>query len=177
MENKKTLKRIRVLLLFFISSLMLSGLTAMPVKWELNLLCRISWLPQELHNYLLHIKQILDPIPSEILYGFDWLAFAHIIIGIFFIGVLSDPVKNKWVIEAGMIACLLVFPLALFCGSIRGVPVFWRLIDCSFGVLGIIPLYLVRNMIRKIENYETINYQEKINQTSASHEKTGIRFL
>jgi hypothetical protein len=31
--------------------------------------------------------------------------------------------------------------------SIRGIPWFWRLIDCSFGVFGLVPLALARRMI------------------------------
>jgi hypothetical protein len=44
----------------------------------------------------------------------------------------------------GIIACLGVIPLALIAGAIRQIPFYWRLIDCSFGILGIIPLMLVR---------------------------------
>jgi hypothetical protein len=85
-----------------------------------------------------------------IAYGTDWLAFAHIVIAIAFWGPLRDPVKNIWVIEFGMIACALIVPLALICGPLRGIPFFWQLIDCSFGVFGIIPLWLARRDIRRI---------------------------
>ncbi|HSH39366.1 MAG TPA: hypothetical protein VK993_11325 [Chthoniobacterales bacterium] len=64
-------------------------------------------------------------------YGTDWLAFGHIVIAIFFAGPLIDPVRNLWVIRAGQIACVLVIPLALVCGDIRGIPLWWRAIDCS----------------------------------------------
>ena len=74
-------------------------------------------------------------------YGTDWLAFAHIVIALFFIGPFVRPEGNRWVIAAGMIACGLVVVLALICGPIRGIPFFWRLIDCSFGVFGFIPLW------------------------------------
>ena len=52
-----------------------------------------------------------------------------------------------------MIACLAVIPLALICGPLRGIPWFWQPIDCSFGVLGIIPLWFVRRMIPSDESY------------------------
>lgn len=83
-------------------------------------------------------------------YGTDWLAFAHIVIAIAFVGPLRDPVRNIWVVEFGMIACILVIPLALICGPIRGIPFFWRLIDCSFGVIGIIPLYFAKKSILRV---------------------------
>jgi len=83
-------------------------------------------------------------------YGYDWLAFAHIVIALFFIGPLKDPVKNIWVIEWGMLACVAVLPLAFIAGGVRGIPFYWKCIDCSFGIFGIIPLYLLRKWIKKL---------------------------
>jgi len=84
-------------------------------------------------------------------YGTDWLAFAHIVIACAFIGVLRDPVRNIWVVEWGMIACALVIPLAMVCGPIREIPFYHRLIDYSFGVVGIIPLWICRRYILALE--------------------------
>jgi hypothetical protein len=60
-------------------------------------------------------------------------------------------VRNKWVITFGLIACAGVIPLALIAGAVRGIPVAWRLIDCSFGVFGSIPLLVCQREIRKLE--------------------------
>ncbi|MGC2162938.1 MAG: hypothetical protein WA634_13565 [Silvibacterium sp.] len=87
-------------------------------------------------------------------YGTDWLAFAHLAIAIAFIGPYIDPVRNKWVITFGLIACGGVIPLALIAGHIRGIPLAWRLIDCSFGVFGSIPLLLCRRLIINLEQEE-----------------------
>jgi hypothetical protein len=59
-------------------------------------------------------------------------------------------VRNIWVVEFGMIACVLIVPFSLIAGGLRGIPMFWRLIDCSFGVLGIVPLWLARRYTRKL---------------------------
>jgi len=40
--------------------------------------------------------------------------------------------------------------MALIAGQIRVIPLAWRLIDCSFGVFGAIPLLIVRRMIRNL---------------------------
>ena len=85
-----------------------------------------------------------------IAYGTDWLAFGHLVIAIFFIGPLVDPVRNIWTNHAGLIACALVIPLALICGPIRGIPFGWRMIDCSFGVLGAIPLLYAMRLVKKL---------------------------
>jgi hypothetical protein len=84
-------------------------------------------------------------------YGTDWLAFAHLVIAVAFIGPYLDPIRNKWVITFGLIACGGVIPLALIAGPIRGIPFGWRLIDCSFGVCGAIPLFLCDRLVTKME--------------------------
>ena len=64
--------------------------------------------------------------------GTDWLAFGHLVIALFFVGPWRHPVANAWVLKAGLVACAGVIPLALICGPLRGIPFYWRLIDCSF---------------------------------------------
>jgi hypothetical protein len=84
-------------------------------------------------------------------YGTDWLAFAHLVIAVAFIGPFIDPVRNKWIITFGLISCAGVIPLALIAGPIRGIPFPWRLIDCSFGIFGCIPLLRCRSLILDLE--------------------------
>jgi len=45
-------------------------------------------------------------------------------------------------------------PWALVFGPLRGIPFFWRLIDCSFGVVGIVPLWLCRRDVDELERIE-----------------------
>ena len=47
--------------------------------------------------------------------------------------------RNRWLFDFGLIACVLVIPFALVFGAVRGIPFWWRLIDCSFGVFGFDP--------------------------------------
>jgi hypothetical protein len=151
----------------FIIGLLLSGLTAFPLVWESRLLT--SWFGETtavgssfpgLAYWLKFVREGLETADHNypfLAYGTDWLAFAHIVIAIAFLGPFKDPVKNIWVVEFGMIACLLVIPLALICGHIRGIPFFWQLIDCSFGVLGFIPLMIVRKLILKLANQNNVS--------------------
>lgn len=161
MANKTALqKRIRILLIFFIFALCAAGLTAIPLQWELSFLNQWfgidSFLSIILPSMAQWISRVNDSVQNGygqyplLTYGTDWLAFAHIIIAVAFIGPLRNPVKNIWVIEFGMLACLLILPWALIFGMVRGIPPFWTLIDMSFGVLGIIPLWLVRRDILKL---------------------------
>ena len=69
---------------------------------------------------------------------------------VLFIGTLKNPVKNIWVIEFGIIACVMIFSLALIAGSIRDIPFFWQLIDCSFGAIGLVPLIICYLKIKNL---------------------------
>ena len=88
-------------------------------------------------------------------YGTDWLAFGHLVIATAFWGPFKNPVRNIWVLEWAMIACVGVFPLALICGPLRGIPFAWRLIDCSFGVVGIGPLWVCRKWTKELERLQS----------------------
>jgi hypothetical protein len=44
-----------------------------------------------------------------------------------------------------------IWPLALICGPIRGIPFYWQLIDCSFGFFGMIPLLLCLRDVGRLE--------------------------
>ena len=146
------MKTIRIHLIGFASILILSGVTAFPVKTEINFLFENrNAFPEFMIHWIEKLNTIILQTPDIMLYGTDWLAFAHIIIALFFIPVYINPVKYKINIQVAMSACLLVFPLAFICGPIRGIPFFHKLIDCSFGILGIIYLYFILNKIKKHE--------------------------
>lgn len=82
-------------------------------------------------------------------YGTDWLAFAHFVIAIAFVGALREPVRNRWLFDFGLIAAGLVIPFALLAGGLRGIPFYWRWIDCSFGVGAALPLWYCRKWARQ----------------------------
>lgn len=105
-----------------------------------------------IEKVLLAYREVNATYPF-LLYGYDWLAFAHFILAILFYGPYRDPVKNIWVLQFGLIACLLIFPLAFVAGTIREIPIGWILIDCSFGMFGIIPLYICYRKTRLLEKY------------------------
>ncbi|MEO5776283.1 MAG: hypothetical protein ABIQ27_05225 [Flavobacterium sp.] len=156
-ENKLR-KQIRNLILLFIVFLVLSGITAFPIETELAIVnANISSFPDYFQNWInevyLAVKNTNENFPY-LSYGTDWLAFAHLVIAVAFIGPLKDPVKNIWVLQFGMIACIMVFPLAFIAGAIRGIPFYWQLIDCSFGVFGFALLYFCYIRILRLEKVQ-----------------------
>lgn len=155
MKTKSEFQSIRRWIAVFIVLLILSGVTAFPIQTEINFMMQYKNLfPEFMMDWLVKILTGVNDVYSKypfIAYGTDWLAFAHIVIAVAFIGPYRDPVKNIWVIEFGMIACAMVIPLALIAGAVRDIPLWWRLIDCSFGVFGIIPLWMVREKILKMK--------------------------
>ncbi len=169
-------QRIRWLLIFFIIALALSGLTAFPLVWEARLLSQLAaaaqlarWWPA-MADWIVRIALGLQDTNARypfILYGTDWLAFEHLVIALAFWGPLRDPVKNIWVIEFGMLACALILPLALICGPLRGIPPFWIALDCSFGVVGLLPLWLARRAVLELARLERSGIQQHPAQAAA----------
>jgi hypothetical protein len=168
MRREGLLRRTRIALAVFIAGLVLSGVTAFPLESELHWL--VSWLrmstlssfAQTTHllPWLARVSNALTVTGAQfpfLAYGTDWLAFAHLVIAIAFIGPLVNPVRNRWVITFGLIACAGVIPLAFIAGPIRGIPLGWRLIDSSFGVFGSIPLWICRHSICALEREESGN--------------------
>jgi hypothetical protein len=149
MTREILLSRIRALVVFFIVGLFLSGVTAIPLLPETNWLVKICNMP-----WLLRVHTALGQTQNQfpfLFYGTDWLAFGHIVIAIAFIGAWRDPVRNRWLFDFGLIACVSVIPYALIFGAVRGIPFWWRLIDCSFGIFGFIPLWLCRRWTDDLE--------------------------
>ena len=110
------------------------------LRWTESLLRALS-VPEHLPGLTDWIERVRDGLEATderypfVLYGTDWLAFAHLVIAVAFYGPYRDPVRNIWVVEFGMIACAGIIPLALICGPIRGIPFWWTVIDMSFGVV------------------------------------------
>ena len=103
------------------------------------------------------------------------------IAGLVVSGITAFPLETelRWLLGLGMVQALpapmlgwlervsaalkatnaqypfLVIPLALISGPIRGIPIGWRLIDCSFGVFGCIPLLVCRQSIRALEAHSS----------------------
>lgn len=143
--------------MLFIAGLVLSGLTALPIEHQLqwahdNISKSNLFIPliQWIEFVYRGVKETNMKYPF-ISYGTDWLAFAHFIIALAFVGPLRDPIKNIWVIEFGMLACALIFPFAFIAGPARGIPIYWQMIDCSFGLLGGLLLWNCYSKIKKLE--------------------------
>jgi hypothetical protein len=153
----RTMRRVKTCMKIMIAGLFLSGITAFPLETELRLLANLSGAaPEYMHSWIDVVYQAVKysnqafPFLS---YGTDWLAFAHLMLAILFVGPLRNPIKNIWVIEFGMIACMLILPLAFIMAPIRHIPLFWTFVDCSFGIFGFIPLYISYISIKKMEHF------------------------
>ena len=137
-------------------ALSLSGITAFPVFTELKWIQQhqffssIPLLNAWLEKVWNGVEETSDKYPF-LFYGFDWLAFAHLVIALLFIGPYRDPIRNKWVIQWAVMACIAIIPLAIVAGPVRGIPGFHLLIDCAFGIVGILPLLICLKMINMLQ--------------------------
>ena len=149
--------RVRFWLGVFVVGLVLSGVTAFPLVHETGWLARVVRefaAGTAMDGWVTRVNEALVATGKDypfLAYGTDWLAFAHLALAVVFVGPWREPVKNKWVVEFGLIACAGVVPLALIAGPVRGIPVWWRVGDCCFGVFGAVPLWMALREIRRME--------------------------
>jgi hypothetical protein len=147
-------RKIQVLTWIFILGLVISGVTAYPLEWEINLIvafCERYSLQGTVIDWLHTVREGIVQTNARypfLAYGTDWLAFAHLVIAIAFWGVIKDPARNRWLIDWGMIASVLVIPQALITGQIREIPFFHQIVDCMFGVCAIPLLLWIRRLIK-----------------------------
>jgi hypothetical protein len=124
MTQADHLRRIRICLGVFIAGLVASGVTAFPLETELKWVLRFSamqGLPAPALGWLQRVSAALSATNARypfLAYGTDWLAFGHLVIAAAFIGPWIDPVRNKWFVTFGLVACAGVIPLALIAGPI-----------------------------------------------------------
>lgn len=145
--SRRTVRRWIVL---FMLVLVLSGLSVFPVVGLSGWLSSIFPPGDSLGNWMEQLNHglwVVDQQYPFVFYGYDWMAFAHFLFAILFYGVWRNPVRNQWIVEFGMIACILILPAALIAGHYRGIPLYWRLIDCSFGMLGLVLLSICNSHI------------------------------
>jgi len=152
--DRMLIRRIRLVTLFMILAIAFSGITAVPVEWELKVAIQhLESYPDPLRTWLLAVNEGVTHAGGNypfLLYGNDWLAFGHIVIAMGFIGLLKEPIRNAWLADWGIMACLAVIPTAFLMGWYREIPLFWRLIDCSFGVFGLLPLLYLKSLITQL---------------------------
>lgn len=162
---KQLLGRIRLLVIVIIIGLVVSGLTAIPLETEMRLLHRalgingtnVETAESDFDRWVMMVLTGLKETNARypfMAYGTDWLAFGHLMIALVFVGAWRDPVRNKWLFDYGLLACAAVIPWAFIFGELRGIPFYWRLIDCSFGVFGAIPFWLARRWTAELEHLE-----------------------
>ncbi|HMO67016.1 MAG TPA: hypothetical protein PKE47_17650 [Verrucomicrobiota bacterium] len=155
------LGRIRAAVATVIVGLVLSGLTAIPIPEQFASARRAlgedftagGAMPEYIRTWLVEADRGVQATTENapfVWYGTDWLAFGHLVIALAFVGAWRDPVRNRWLFDFGLIACAAVIPWALTFGALRGIPIWWRLVDCSFGVLGALPLWLARRWTREL---------------------------
>jgi len=153
-------KRIQHIIYGFSLALLLSGITAFPIQFELETLQGIINTESVIGDWVNTVYNAYVNINHNypfFAYGTDWLAFAHIILAILFWGAAKDLVRNKWVFSFGIISCIGIIPLALIAGSIRQIPFFWQCIDLSFGIFGLIPLIIILRYIKTQESKNLVN--------------------
>ncbi len=152
------LKRAKFMLAAVVFGLFVSGVTVWPIVAELKAGVSMVWGDAEptgeLHAFVVNTIEGLKTAETDcpfLLYGFDWLVFAHLMLAIMFAGAIKDPVRNKWIVQCGLIICALIPVLATVCIPIRGLPLIWILIDTAFAPAAALPLWIALRDIKRAE--------------------------
>lgn len=159
---QELLTRIRRWTIFFIAGVVISGATAIPITTQLAFATQVmgedfsagGTVPGHVSAWLRTVRDGVQKTKADapfLFYGTDWLAFGHFVVALAFVGVVRDPVRNRWLYQFGMFACVLVPIWAFIFGAVRGIPVWWRIVDSSVGALGFIPLWLCNRWARSLE--------------------------
>jgi hypothetical protein len=171
---EKIERQIKKYVWIFIVGLVLSGLSAIPLVWgvdfAVDILEEIEFHGQ-IFSFMKRVQNALmfnDEHFSFMAYGTDWLAFAHFMFALLFVGLLFDAERNRFILRFGMIACVLIIPFAVFFGHAREIPWLWRMIDCSFGVIGFAVFLKVELLLNRLIFHK--NLQTK---TNTSYEKSA----
>ena len=151
------------MLVIVVFGLLVSGITIWPAVPELKIAVNMIWGEAEpageLHTFLLASIEGLELVENDypfMLYAHDWLAFAHIALAILFAGAIVNPVKNIWIVQCGLIMCVLVPVLAGICIPIRGIPWIWLWVDFAFAPAAAIPLIsALRDIVRHEKGFSS----------------------
>ena len=160
-RDRNILRRYRLVLGLFILGLIVSGCSAFPLQYELTLFTRMLGISDPaayaefsgLRRWVAFVHFGLNETYARFPffgYASDWLAFGHLVIAMFFFLPFADPARYRGVLKIGLVACAGVVVIALTCGPVREIPFAWRLIDCSFGFLGAIPLLYCLRLTRRL---------------------------
>jgi len=146
-------------IILFQIGLLISGITAFFIPEGMPV---VLWMTEhsfpDLLPWLQSVASSVDHVSvdaTHLLYGYDWLGFAHVLFAILFIGALKDPERNRFLLDFGLIACALIIPTAFIAGHFRGIPPLWRLMDSMFGVIGGALLLYARYKLNKEHSIQT----------------------
>ena len=155
-------KKIRLAIILTILGLIVSGITAFPLLAELRIMLHFKHMfPSFLVEWWVKVRTAIkytnDNYPL-VLYGYDWLGFAHFLIALAFFGPLRDPIKNQWVVQWGMIASGLTIVMALVAEPFRDIPFFWSMVDAIIGLGAFVILWTCNKWIEALKAKES-NFQ------------------
>ncbi|WP_260703342.1 hypothetical protein [Edaphobacter flagellatus] len=93
------IRRIRIWLSVVIVALLVSGVTAFPLETELSWIVRhVGWVP--LPGLVAWLERVYGALAATnreypfLAYGTDWLAFAHLVLAVLFLGPWVDRLRR-----------------------------------------------------------------------------------
>lgn len=161
MDPTKNLRKIRFYLILFFLGILFGLHTVVFVEIETAFFVKYLGPDTFMENALPVISAWIETLHTSITesysaypvmaYCMDWLSYACVVFALFIIGAIKDPVRNIWIIQVYMMACILATLLPFIVGPLRGIPVFWRFVDGSFGIMGFILLFPAYRLTKELQ--------------------------
>ena len=160
-QSSGLLTRIRLCLALVIAGLLLSGAAAFsPIRetrWILGSLSRTVHfgVGTPLFEWLIRTRQALiaTSVTAPFLaYQTDREGLGRLLLALLFLGPYRDPLRNRWVINFGLLTCAALVGFAFVAGPIRQIPVLWQCVDALFALLCALPLLLCRHYLQLLEH-------------------------
>ena len=183
-ESAGLLTRIRLCLGLLIFGLLVLGVGSFPLISEskalLDLLARSAHFGAgtPLFEWVLrvHLALAATAVTAPFLaYRTDALALAYLLFAVLFFGPYREPVRNQWVINFGLIACVAILLLTFIAGPIRGIPVFWRLVNAAFAVACALPLLLCSHYLSLLNHLDSTAMRQRKEKTRRMRHKQRVR--
>lgn len=166
-QTSGLLTRIRLCLALLMAGLLLKGLAGFPLLREsqalLDLLAHFG-AGTPLFDWILRVHLALAATATTapfLALSTDTLALANILFALLFLGPYRDPLRNRWVINFGLLTCVGMLLLIVIAGPLRGIPLFWRYLDASITLLYTLPLLLCRHYLHLLDHIDSTAQRQR----------------
>jgi hypothetical protein len=135
--------------------MILSGLMAIPIDQQAALFIQHYGHSSSVAGVICHLLDVYSTVKVRHTdlsfgYGYDWLAVSHVFLGLLFMGIDMRFVRHMKIFEVGFFAYMVIIVVAIIQGIIKGMPVWWQVVNYAFGLAGFLLLWSYYHVSKKM---------------------------